>query len=55
MIFLTFLGVIAYMASLVSGTALTYKLAAGEKTCFFTEVKQSGVKIAFYFAVSPNA
>ena len=41
-----------HAASLVAGTALTYKLSPGEKSCFFTDVKQQGVKIAFYFAVS---
>jgi hypothetical protein len=36
----------------VSATALTYKLTANEKACFFTNVENKGAKIAFYFAVS---
>ena len=39
------------LSSLVSATALTYKLAPHEKACFFTSVNQAGVKMAFYFAV----
>lgn len=50
------LGLLAYMVSLVSATALTYKLAAHEKACFYSNVSQKGAKIAFYFAVSaPSA
>lgn len=48
---LALLGLIAYLFSLVSATALTYKLIANEKACFFTQVDQPGAKIAFYFAV----
>jgi len=44
-------GVLAYMISAVSATALTYKLTPNEKACFFTYVEQKGAKIAFYFAV----
>lgn len=47
-------GLIAALAtSLVHGTALTYKLAGGEKACFFADVQPAQVdaKIAFYFAV----
>jgi hypothetical protein len=36
---------------LVSATALTYKLSANEKACFFSAVENKGAKIAFYFAV----
>jgi hypothetical protein len=40
----------------VSATALTYKLGANEKACFFTNAENKGQKIAFYFAVwTPNA
>ena len=46
-------GLLACLASLVSSTALTYKLAPNERACFFTDVKQQGAKIAFYFAVRP--
>ncbi|KAF2865810.1 emp24/gp25L/p24 family/GOLD-domain-containing protein [Massariosphaeria phaeospora] len=42
---------LAYFASAVSGTALTYKLDAHEKACFFANVEQKGTKVAFYFAV----
>lgn len=48
---LALLGLIVYFFSLVSATALTYKLIANEKACFFTQVDQPGAKIAFYFAV----
>jgi hypothetical protein len=44
--------VTALISSAVSATALTYKLFANEKACFFTNVDQKGAKIAFYFAVS---
>ena len=41
------------VVSSVHATALTYKLAANEKACFFADVKSGQVnsKIAFYFAV----
>jgi hypothetical protein len=45
-------GLIASLSSLASATALTYKLLANEKACFYTDVEQKGAKIAFYFAVS---
>jgi len=44
---------LAYASSLVSATALTYKLAANEKTCFFADVANKNAKVAFYFAVMP--
>lgn len=47
--------VLAGLASLVSSvtaTALTYRLEANEKACFFTDVEQVNSKVAFYFAVS---
>jgi hypothetical protein len=44
-------GLIASLSSLASATALTYKLSANEKACFFTTVDKQGAKIAFYFAV----
>jgi len=37
--------------SLVSATALTYKLTPNEKACFFTWVGYPNAKVAFYFAV----
>lgn len=36
---------------LVTSTALTYKLAANEKACFYAWVDKEGAKVAFYFAV----
>jgi hypothetical protein len=47
----TLISILAPLASLASATALTYKLAAHEKACFFTDVQTKGSKIAFYFAV----
>ncbi|MCJ1353816.1 MAG: hypothetical protein MMC33_003803 [Icmadophila ericetorum] len=44
-------GLLVYAFSLVSSTALTYKLEPNEKACFFTYVEQKGAKVAFYFAV----
>lgn len=45
-------GLLAWLASLVSATALTYKLAANEKACFYANAEKEHLKIAFYFAVS---
>lgn len=42
---------VAFFAAAVSSTALTYKLAANEKSCFFAHVNQKSAKVAFYFAV----
>ncbi|KAJ9616968.1 hypothetical protein H2200_000688 [Cladophialophora chaetospira] len=49
--FLYYLGLLALAVSSVYGTALTYKLSANEKACFFTDVQRQGAKVAFYFAV----
>jgi len=46
---------LALLASNVSATALTYKLAANEKQCFFAKTEQQAAKIAFYFAVCSSA
>jgi hypothetical protein len=46
------IGLLALFTSSVSATALTYKLAANEKACFFSYVSQQNSKLAFYFAVS---
>lgn len=49
------LALLAGLASLVSSvtaTALTYRLEANEKACFYTNVEQPNAKVAFYFAVS---
>ena len=42
---------LASLASSVSATALTYRLEANEKACFYTDVGQANAKVAFYFAV----
>lgn len=47
----TITGLLAYCATTVSATALTYMLEAHERACFFTDVKDKGTKVAFYFAV----
>ncbi|KAF2201040.1 erp2,4 [Delitschia confertaspora ATCC 74209] len=49
--FLALTGLLAFFASSVQSTALTYRLTANEKACFFTNVEQKGAKVAFYFAV----
>lgn len=36
---------------LVAGTALTYKLPANERICFYAQVDKKELKVAFYFAV----
>ncbi|EAS31058.3 emp24/gp25L/p24 family protein [Coccidioides immitis RS] len=45
------LGLLAYIVSSVSATALTYKLDASEQACFYKWVDSPPAKIAFYFAV----
>ncbi|KAI4180378.1 MAG: hypothetical protein L6R41_007274 [Letrouitia leprolyta] len=45
------LGLLGCLFSLVSATALTYKLQPNEKACFFSYAEQKGLKLAFYFAV----
>ncbi|KAK8136961.1 hypothetical protein PG984_004901 [Apiospora sp. TS-2023a] len=44
-------GLIAWLTSAVSATALTYKLNAHEKACFYAHAEKPNLKIAFYFAV----
>ncbi|KAH0559272.1 hypothetical protein GP486_004210 [Trichoglossum hirsutum] len=44
-------GLLASLASTAAATALTYKLVANEKACFFAAVDKKGAKVAFYFAV----
>lgn len=46
------MGLLALLIPSVSATALTYKLEAHEKACFYADVQQKDVKVAFYFAVS---
>ncbi len=45
-------GLLACLASQAAATALTYKLLANEKACFYTSTNNKGEKVAFYFAVS---
>ncbi|CZR56692.1 related to ERP2-p24 protein involved in membrane trafficking [Phialocephala subalpina] len=42
---------LAIASPLVSATALTYKLGANEKACFYSNVEHKAAKVAFYFAV----
>lgn len=49
--FITLLGLLSLAISTVSATALTYKLGANEKACFFADVDRADAKVAFYFAV----
>ncbi|OTB07701.1 hypothetical protein M426DRAFT_317606 [Hypoxylon sp. CI-4A] len=44
-------GLFACLVSMVSATALTYKIGANEKACFFAAPDKKGAKVAFYFAV----
>ncbi|KAI0194647.1 emp24/gp25L/p24 family/GOLD-domain-containing protein [Astrocystis sublimbata] len=44
-------GLLAWLVSVVSATALTYKIGANERACFFAAPHKQGQKIAFYFAV----
>lgn len=46
-------GLVALFVSEASATALTYKLTANEKACFYANNQDKGQKIAFYFAVRP--
>lgn len=49
--FLALTGLLGFCASAVQATALTYKLEAHEKACFFATTESQGTKVAFYFAV----
>jgi hypothetical protein len=49
-LFTLFSALLAY-ATVVYATALTYRLEAHEKACFFAHVENKGTKLAFYFAV----
>ncbi|CAN8095302.1 unnamed protein product [Discula destructiva] len=44
-------GLVALFISQASATALTYKLQANEKACFYAHNKEKSQKLAFYFAV----
>jgi len=41
-----------FVPNAVNATALTYKIDANEKACFYTWIDKVGEKMAFYFAVS---
>jgi ubiquitin carboxyl-terminal hydrolase 7 len=45
------LALLPCLSTLVSATALTYKLSANEKGCFFEDISRENSKVAFYFAV----
>ncbi|GAB1314926.1 hypothetical protein MFIFM68171_05136 [Madurella fahalii] len=44
-------GLLGLLATQATATALTYKLSANEKACFYTMTQHKDEKIAFYFAV----
>ncbi|KAF2455532.1 endosomal cargo receptor [Lineolata rhizophorae] len=48
---LLLVALLSSLLPLASATALTYKLGANEKACFFSDVPTKGAKVAFYFAV----
>src|SRR5438045_963548 len=45
------LSILLLSPSTVTATALTYKIEANEKACFYAWIDNVGEKIAFYFAV----
>ena len=49
---LILINLLGYVCYLSSATALTYKLHAHEKACFFAYAQEKDLKLAFYFAVS---
>jgi hypothetical protein len=49
--FFALASLLAFYVSSVQSTALTYRLNANEKACFFNNVENAGAKVAFYFAV----
>ncbi|KAK4179530.1 emp24/gp25L/p24 family/GOLD-domain-containing protein [Triangularia setosa] len=44
-------GLLGLLATQVAATALTYKVHANERACFYTATQNKDEKIAFYFAV----
>lgn len=48
---LTLVSLLACLVTTTYATALTYRLEAHEKACFFAQVEHKGTKLAFYFAV----
>ena len=49
--FATIVSLLLAYCTAVYATALTYRLDAHEKACFFANVEHKGTKVAFYFAV----
>jgi hypothetical protein len=45
--------IVLFAGNGVQATALTYKIDANERACFYAWVDKVGEKIAFYFAVKP--
>ncbi|THC92271.1 hypothetical protein EYZ11_008253 [Aspergillus tanneri] len=45
------IGLLATLVSSATATALTYRLGANEKACFYTYISELNTKVAFYFAV----
>lgn len=45
------IGLLASLVSTVTATALTYRLEANEKACFYNHIEEANTKMAFYFAV----
>ena len=52
---LALFSLVACLISTAYATALTYRLEAHEKACYFAQVEHKGTKLAFYFAVRPMA
>lgn len=48
---LALFSLVACFISTAYATALTYRLEAHEKACYFAHVEHKGTKLAFYFAV----
>ncbi|KAH7413614.1 emp24/gp25L/p24 family/GOLD-domain-containing protein [Phaeosphaeria sp. MPI-PUGE-AT-0046c] len=48
---LALFSLVACLISTAYATALTYRLEAHEKACYFAQVEHKGTKLAFYFAV----
>ena len=47
----TVVALIGCITSVASATALTFKLPANEKECYYAHVDKAERKLAFYFAV----
>jgi hypothetical protein len=48
---LLILSILAALVSHAAATALTFKLGASERACFYVATQKDNEKIAFYFAV----